>query len=172
MANAPILTDRTALERNRARAMRAPELFLHEAAAEELQHRLSMVNRAFNSPAVVSGFSDFWGRFLPHAKHTPDQEVLDLKPGAHDLVVHAMALHWANDPVGQLIQCRRALRPDGLLLAVGLGGQTLSELRAVFAQAEVEVSGGLSPRVAPMAEIRDLGRCYSARALRCRLPTA
>ena len=56
-----------------------------------------------------------------------------------------MALHWANDPVGQLIQCHRALRPDGLLLVVCLGGETLHELRAALGQAEIEVTGGLSP---------------------------
>lgn len=87
----------------------------------------------------------------------PDDERLDLAPGAFDLVIHGLCLHWANDPVGQLIQARRALVPDGLLLAVLLGGQTLAELRAAFAQAETEISGGLSPRVAPMADIRDLG---------------
>jgi SAM-dependent methyltransferase len=76
---------------------------------------------------------------------------------AHDLVIHAMGLHWANDPVGQLVQCRRALRPDGLLIALMFGGQTLSELRAALAQAESQVTGGLSPRVLPMGEIRDLG---------------
>jgi SAM-dependent methyltransferase len=68
-----------------------------------------------------------------------------------------MALHWANDPVGQLVQCRRALRPDGLLLALFFGGQTLHELRSALASAEAEVTDGLSPRVLPMGEIRDLG---------------
>jgi len=72
-------------------------------------------------------------------------------------VIHAMALHWANDLVGQLIQCRRALQPDGLFLAACFGGQTLIELRAALAEAEIEITGGLSPRIAPMAEIRDLG---------------
>jgi SAM-dependent methyltransferase len=86
-----------------------------------------------------------------------DSEVLDLAPGAHDLVVHALALHWANDPVGQIIQCRRALRPDGLFLALAFGGQTLHELRAALAEAETELTGGLSPRVLPMGDIRDLG---------------
>jgi ubiquinone/menaquinone biosynthesis C-methylase UbiE len=66
-----------------------------------------------------------------------DDEVLDLVPGAHDLVIHALALHWANDPVGQLVQARRALRPDGLFLCVSFGGQTLAELRAALAEAEV-----------------------------------
>jgi SAM-dependent methyltransferase len=72
-------------------------------------------------------------------------------------VVHALGLHWADDPVGQLVQCRRALSPDGMLMALLFGGQTLHELRSALAQAETEVTGGLSPRVAPMAEIRDLG---------------
>jgi SAM-dependent methyltransferase len=106
---------------------------------------------------VVTGFPAFWQAAFPEARVVSDDEVLDLEVGAYDLVIHAMALHWANDPVGQLIQCRRALRPDGFFLGVGFGGQTLAELRAALAEAEVAVAGGLSPRVVPMAEIRDLG---------------
>ena len=68
-----------------------------------------------------------------------------------------MALHWANDPVGQLVQARLALQPDGMLIATLFGGQTLHELRAVLAEAESATRGGLSPRILPMAEIRDLG---------------
>jgi hypothetical protein len=68
-----------------------------------------------------------------------------------------MALHWANDPVGQLVQCRRRCGQTGCSWRVLFGGQTLHELRAVLAEAEAEVTGGLSPRVLPMGEIRDLG---------------
>ena len=71
--------------------------------------------------------------------------------------MHALALHWANDPVGQIIQCRRALKADGLFLGVCLGGQTLNELRSVLGQAESQLLGGLSPHIAPMGEVRDLG---------------
>ncbi|MEC7962557.1 MAG: methyltransferase domain-containing protein [Pseudomonadota bacterium] len=158
-SEAPRLTDRAALTRNRARALKAdaPALFLQEAAIEEVQHRLQMVNRTFTNCAVVTGFPAFWQAAFPEARVVSDDEVLDLEVGAYDLVIHAMALHWANDPVGQLIQCRRALRPDGFFLGVGFGGQTLAELRAALAEAEVAVAGGLSPRVVPMAEIRDLG---------------
>ena len=152
----PLLTDRTALARNRARAQ-ASALFLHETAREEAEDRTSFVNRAFTKPAVVTPFAQAWEGFMEGAKIVPDDDVLDLEPGAHDLVVHAMGLHWANDPVGQLIQCRRALQDDGLLIAITLGGQTLHELRAALGQAEIEVTGGLSPRVLPMGEIRDLG---------------
>ncbi|VAW03188.1 SAM-dependent methyltransferase, BioC-like [hydrothermal vent metagenome] len=116
-----------------------------------------MVNKSFKDMAIISGFPDFWQNAFPQATCRADDEVLDLPEAGFDLILHAMALHWANDPVGQLIQSRRALRPDGLLLAVLLGGKTLHELRASLAEAEAEVSGGLSPRIAPMGEVRDLG---------------
>ncbi len=152
----PDLTDRAALRRNRARA-RARAMFLHEDAAGELKERLAEVNRTFTDPALVTGHPDFWRSVLPQARVVEDREVLDLEPGAHDLMVHALALHWSADPVGQLVQCRRALRPDGLFLGVMFGGQTLAELRACLAEAEAALSGGLAPRVLPMGEIRDLG---------------
>ncbi|MEE9388233.1 MAG: SAM-dependent methyltransferase [Paracoccaceae bacterium] len=153
----PDLTDRSALLRNRARAMAAPAMFLQHEAVDEVKQRLEMVNRTFTSPAIVSGFPNYWADVIPGAHMCDDNDVLDLTPQAHDLVVHAMAMHWANDPVGQLVQARRALKPDGLFLGVMFGGQTLSELRLALAEAETAVTGGLSPRVAPMGEIRDLG---------------
>ena len=146
----PILTDRAALARNRARAR---VFFLQEEARDEVQERLTEVNRTFTAPVVVSGFPGLW----PDFPVVPDDETLALREGAHDLVIHALALHWANDPVGQLVQCRRALQPDGLFIGLMFGGQTLYELRACLAEAEAEVTGGLSPRVLPMGEIRDLG---------------
>ncbi|MFN7224180.1 MAG: SAM-dependent methyltransferase [Paracoccaceae bacterium] len=151
MQTPPILTDRIALARNRKRAT---EFFLHDEVRSELQERLIEVNRTFTAPAVVSGFPDYWRDI---GTHVTDDDTLSLTPGAHDLVIHALCLHWANDPVGQLVQCRHALRPDGLFLGLMFGGQTLHELRACLAEAEAEVTGGLSPRVLPMGEIRDLG---------------
>ncbi|MEL6684466.1 MAG: methyltransferase domain-containing protein [Pseudomonadota bacterium] len=152
----PQITDRAALARNRARAL-PDAMFLQEHAADELHERLNEVNRTFTSVAIVTGFPDFWAARYPNATIVADDETLDLKPQAHDLILHAMCLHWANDPVGQLVQARHALKPDGLLLCTFLGGQTLHELRASLAEAEAAVTGGLSPRIAPMGEIRDLG---------------
>lgn len=157
MQNAPLLTDRKALLAHRRRADHDGGMFLQTTAADDLQDRLSMVNRTFTAPAIVTAFPDIWAERLPNAVIVPDDEVLSLKPGAHDLVIHSMCLHWANDPVGQLIQCRHALKNDGLLLTASFGGQTLHELRASLAQAEAEITGGLSPRILPMGEIRDLG---------------
>lgn len=146
----PILTDRRALALHRARA---DAFFLQAEAVLEVQERLTEVNRVFTSPIVVTAFPHLW----PDMACIADDEVLDLQADAQDLVIHAMTLHWANDPVGQLVQCRRALRPDGLFVGLLFGGQTLHELRACLAQAEIEIMGGLSPRVLPMGEIRDLG---------------
>ncbi len=157
MQNAPLLTDRTALSKMRQRADLAKGMFLQEAAADDIQDRLSLVNRSFTAPVIISAFPEVWEGRIDGAMIVSDEEVLDLTPGHHDLVIHAMCLHWANDPVGQLIQCRHALKSDGLLITSSFGGQTLHELRASLAQAESEITGGLSPRVLPMGEIRDLG---------------
>jgi SAM-dependent methyltransferase len=159
MTATPLLTDRGTLSRHRLRASRmsGAETFLHELAADVLEERLDEVKRDFTRVAVVTGHGDFWARRFPGARIVPDDELLNLEPLAYDLVLHTLALHWANDPVGQLIQARRALVPDGLFLCATFGGRTLFELRAVLAEAEVSLTGGLSPRVLPMGEIRDLG---------------
>lgn len=157
-SHVPSLTDPAALARNRARAGRiGPVDFLHRIVADEIQFRRAEVNRTFTDIAVVTGHPDFWAQALPGAKLVADTPELDLHPGGHDLVIHAMALHWAEDPVGQLAQCARALRPDGLLIAACPAFRTLHQLRDALTRAEAQVLGGLSPRVLPMAEIRDLG---------------
>ncbi|MEX0339438.1 MAG: SAM-dependent methyltransferase [Arenibacterium sp.] len=156
MSTPPSLFDRPALTRHRDRATREA-LFLHEAALDEVEDRLQLVNRSFNSIGIVTPFPDLWRTVYPAARFISDSDVLDLETENHDLIVHAMCLHWANDPVGQIIQCRRALHPDGLFLGLMLGGNTLAELRVALAEAESRLTGGLSPRILPMAEIRDIG---------------
>ncbi|WP_374327672.1 methyltransferase domain-containing protein [Paracoccus pantotrophus] len=157
-SSVPGLTDRRALERNRARALRlGPVDFLHRIVADEIEDRLAEVNRRFSAVAVVTGQPQFWRDAMPSAAIVADTPVLALEPGAHDLVIHALALHWAEDPVGQIAQAARALRPDGLFIAACPGGRSLHELRDALTRAEAEVTGGLSPRVLPMGEIRDLG---------------
>lgn len=156
VARMSTLTDPNRLPLMRARA-RDDGLFLQREAAAEIQDRLIEVNRRFTDVAVVTGFPGLWREYFPDALIVPDDDTLALTPGAHDLVIHGLSLHWANDPVGQLIQSRRALRPDGLFLGVLYGGQTLAELRAVLSETEIALTGGLSPRVLPMGDIADLG---------------
>jgi len=86
-----------------------------------------------------------------------EPEALPFAPGSFDAVLSVLALHWVNDLPGALLQLRRALKPDGLLLVSLLGGETLSELRQALMTAEFAEEGGVSPRVSPFAELRDLG---------------
>ena len=157
MSKPNVLVDRKALELNRNRAIGRDEYFLHELAIAEIKDRLSSINRDFQSIAIVSGLSTPWGQAFPKATIIQDKENLNLANGKYDLIIHGMALHWANDPVGQLIQARLALKNDGLMIAVCLGGTTLNELRNVFIEAETKLFGGIHPRFMPLAEIRDLG---------------
>lgn len=158
MSHSLPLTDRNTLAKNRQRATRiAGDFFLHDAVHAEIKDRLSMVNKSFTAPAIVTGFPTLWREWFPTATIVSDTDTLSLKEGAHDVVIHALSLHWANDPVGQLIQCNRALKPDGLMIAALFGDQTLNELRSSLSSAEATLTGGLSPRVLPMGELRDLG---------------
>ncbi|QHQ36917.1 methyltransferase domain-containing protein [Algicella marina] len=160
MSSAPRLFDSEALSQRRHRAALAPAHFLQRQAAAEVRERLEDINRVFTAPAVIGPQAEEWSRWLGienTAVVLPDAEILPFKKGSHDLIVHALSLHWANDPVGQLVQMRLALQPDGLMIACCFGGRSLSELRAVLAEAEAKIRSGLSPRVAPMGEIRELG---------------
>lgn len=86
-----------------------------------------------------------------------DEEALPIARESVDLIVSPLALTWTNDLPGALVQMRRALKPDGLLLAALAGGGTLSELRFAMTKAEDELTGGASPRVMPFADVRQIG---------------
>ena len=161
---APILFDRALLRMRQHRASRGePATFLLDRVAEDMEERLHAVLRDFAEVA------DIWTpgevlqapsreRFKSVAHIDPsDQETLPLQPESLDLAVSALAFQFVNDLPGVLAQIRRALKPDGLLLAAMIGGDTLTELRQSFAAAEAELEGGVSPRVAPSADLRDIG---------------
>jgi SAM-dependent methyltransferase len=162
---APVLFDRALLRARQARARKQGEAaFLLDRVAEDMADRIAAVTRDFADVA------DIWtpgealrgtppGRFksVRHVGLESGSEVLPLEPESLDLAVSALAFHFVNDLPGVLAQIRRALRPDGLLLAALPGGDTLTELRQSFAAAEAECEGGVSPRVVPFADLRDIG---------------
>ncbi|MGY3449480.1 methyltransferase domain-containing protein [Bradyrhizobium sp. USDA 4353] len=164
-ATAPTLFDRSLLALRLRRAARAPETFLLERVAEDLADRLAAVNRSFQSAADIwtpgDGLRSHLAGQVAELAHVapPDTatETLPLQPQSLDLALSALAFQFVNDLPGVLAQIRRALRPDGLLLAAMIGGDTLTELRQSFAAAEAECEGGVSPRVAPFADLRDIG---------------
>jgi SAM-dependent methyltransferase len=160
---APKLFDRALLAKRQERARKLePATFLLDRVVADMEERLSAVTREFADAADIwtpdEGVS-FGARFKSFARIAPPdaQEVLDLQPESLDLALSALAFQFVNDLPGVLAQIRRALRPDGLLLAAMIGGDSLTELRQSFAAAEAELEGGVSPRVAPFADLRDIG---------------
>ena len=161
---APLLFDRALLLARQDRARRlGPATFLLDRVTEDMDERLAAVTREFSDAAEIWTPGELLrkpvaDRFKSITRIEPDQtETLKLAPESLDLAVSALAFQFVNDLPGVLAQIRRALRPDGLLLAAMIGGDTLTELRQSFAQAEAECEGGVSPRVAPFADLRDVG---------------
>jgi SAM-dependent methyltransferase len=165
MSEGSTIFDRNLLRRRqrRARAL-GPATFLIDRVAIELGERLAVVLRQFERAADLGTPTGAARRVLTESGKVgtvvdviADEEALPFAAGSLDLVVSALALQFVNDLPGTLIQIRRALKPDGLLLAALIGGDSLTELRQAFAQAESETEGGVSPRVAPFADLRELG---------------
>jgi SAM-dependent methyltransferase len=179
MADGPAIFDRALLRRRRRRAQAlGPATFLLDRVAGDLADRLAAVLRRFafavdlGSPgeavraalfslgtvgAIVRADAVPDGGKRPEKLVAADEEALPFADASLDLVVSALALQFVNDLPGALVQIRRALKPDGLFLAALLGGETLTELRQAFAEAESEIEGGVSPRVAPFTDLRELG---------------
>jgi SAM-dependent methyltransferase len=156
----PPLFDFSAKQRARERArLFGDDRFLEQAAVEGLADRLAAVTRTFKQalwigetvPPKILPFAAHW-----HCREFDAHEVLTAE-GPFDLAVSLFSLQWINDLPGALVQIRSHLKPDGLFLAALLGGGTLTELRQSFAHAEIATRGGVSPRVAPFADVRDLG---------------
>jgi SAM-dependent methyltransferase len=165
------------VRRRLARASNHPADFLLDRVASDFEERLALVSRPFpraldlGTPGgqIAALLRKDAARFVAHASLVTgtrgrtlavvaDEEALPFAEGSFDLVASALSLHWTNDLPGVLVQIRRALAPDGLLLAALVGGQSLNELRTALTSAEAELTGGASPRVAPFADVRDLGQ--------------
>jgi SAM-dependent methyltransferase len=174
----PQVFDRALLRARRARAAAlGPSTFLIDRVAEDLADRLGAVLRRFPLAVDLATPGDAFRRALAASGNVgevlrvsqnidettcrwrvvADEEALPLRDASIDLVVSGLALQFVNDLPGTLVQVRRALKPDGLFVAALTGGETLTELRQALAEAEVEIEGGVSPRVAPSIDMRDLG---------------
>src|SRR6476661_2043296 len=176
MSSGSNIFDRRLLRMRQRRARRlTPATFLLDRVAADLGDRLSAVLRKFDVAVDLGPPRDAVRRVLAANNNistivaagldgdddglrvTADEETLPFAERSLDLVVSALALQFVNDLPGALIQIRRALKPDGLLLAALVGGDTLTELRQAIGAAESDVEGGVSPHVAPFADVRELG---------------
>ncbi len=176
----PLLVfDRALVRRRRERAVLGGDAsdFLFAEVANRLADRLADVKRSFAVGVDLGSRGGHMARAtmatgrvgrlyamdpspslaarLPAPSLAADEEALPFAPASLDLAVSSLALHWVNDLPGALVQLRRALKPDGLFLAAMFGGETLWELRQILTEAELAVSGGVSARVSPMADLRD-----------------
>ncbi|WP_421865464.1 methyltransferase domain-containing protein [Parvibaculum sp.] len=177
--------DRTTLRRRRDRAAENFPLhdFLVRRAGEDIVERIAGVNRSFEVAADLGAHrgalrqamtdaalqdgkigtlisADLSSEMLRHTtgpKIVADEETLPFADRSLNLVTSILSLHWVNDLPGTLIQARRALKSDGLFIAALFGGETLTELRQSLGEAEIECEGGLSPRISPFADLRDMG---------------
>ncbi len=167
------------LHRDRAAAGLAGFDFLFAEVGERLLDRLDDITRRFPraldlgchgdilagrlagrggiETLVACDLSEAMARRAGPLALAADEERLPFAGGVFDLVLSNLSLHWVNDLPGALVQIRRALKPDGLFLGTLFGGATCRELRQALAEAEIAVEGGLSPRVSPLAEVRDAG---------------
>ena len=183
MSSAPALFDPAVRRQRRDRAAEgfAEADFLLREICERLGERLEDILRQFPRAAIVGAWDGtpariLGGRFgietLIQIESSPqmaaqaaafgpvavaDEEALPLKEGGFDLILAPLTLHGVNDLPGALTQIRRALKPDGLFLGALWAGESLQNLRTAFAEAEISVTGGISPRVAPFADLRSLG---------------
>lgn len=169
----PLVFDRARLAANIARRDGTSD-FVTDLVVADLGDRLAPVTRDF-SRALIMGPDP---RLLPGAAQSAngpiqfeivstlfpaegfadvDPERLTLPASGYDLIVSLLDLQTVNDVPGFLAGLRRHLAPDGLLIAALIGGRTLTELRDAFLAADVEVLGGVAPRVAPMIDVRDAG---------------
>ena len=171
----PIIFDRASYRARRKRAAKVQgNTFLADLAVSAIAERIAAVNCRFESALdlgsrrsafkELAGLAQKWTHASPAASCgerdtfvVADEEALPFSEQIFDLVVSVLSLHSANDLPGALRQICRALKPNGLFMAAMFGGNTLTELRQSFAKAETEIRGGVSPRVSPFADIRDLG---------------
>lgn len=177
VAAPPAIFDRRLVRQRRERsgAHFTDHDFLHRRAMAEIVDRLEIVTRDFPLAAFI-GVGPLFSMLTPDCGVgrviavdlararlggerglIGDEERLPFSEQSLDLIVSLLTLHTANDLIGALAQARRSLRPDGLFLAALFGEETLKKLRAAFYAAETELTGGVSPRVAPFASVRDLG---------------
>lgn len=181
MSEMPCLFNQDLLRARLRRAVtQGPADFLLARAADDLAERLAAVLRTFDTvldiatpgPHAVevtatSGkakrvlqappLSEMAAPYGGVEQVEADPVILPFEPASLDAVISLLALHTVDDLPGTLIQIRRALRPDGMFMACIPGGQTLYELREAFTEAEIEIERGMSPRVFPYADVRDLG---------------
>lgn len=182
MATTPLIFDRQHYFRQRNRAAQGDfpaRDFLFREAADRLADRLDDIRRNFPlalelgshtgqlrevlggrggiATLVQTDVSCAMAAQNNGLRVVCDEEFLPFANGHFDLALSVLGLSTVNDLPGALVQLRHAIKPDGLLLAMVYGGQTLHELRDVLSRATLEIESGAAAYVSPFIDVRDAG---------------
>jgi len=174
MALPPKVFDRTLIAEHLSRRPAEPDDFVTQLALDDLASRLITVSRDFEQALIMapdgarlplmgrSASGAFAFERVSTVLGSPDAPLVDpeallLPREGYDLVVSLFDLQVINDVPGFLARIRAHLRPDGLMIAAALGGDSLTELRQAFLRADAETSGGAFARVAPFIPLADAG---------------
>lgn len=165
MTTAPQVFDRALYIARQSNASGDGLPLLDLRIADEMQDRISLINRSFDRAILIAPRADVFadslnttGKFNQLTTKAPTcSDDLNLEPDTFNAIFSLLDLHAVNDVPGYMAQVARALRPDGLAVFAFFAGETLRELREAWLEAEQQVTGGVSPRVAPMIDLRETG---------------
>jgi SAM-dependent methyltransferase len=165
MTTAPQVFNRTLYMARQTSASGEAVGLLDARIAEELQDRMSVINRNFETVLLIAPRPQVFTEALTHTgkiqtldtQQSRSSDNLELQAETYNAVISLLDLHAVNDVPGYMAQVARALKPDGLAVFSFFAGETLRELREAWLEAEQQITGGVSPRVAPMIDLRETG---------------
>jgi SAM-dependent methyltransferase len=165
MATTPQVFNRALYIDRQASASGEALQMLDARISEELQDRISLINRSFETATLIAPRAALYvealratGKFKNlHVANPTTEDDLQFTVNSLDSVISVLDLHAVNDVPGYMAQVANALQPDGLAVFAFFAGETLRELREAWLEAEQQVTGGASPRVAPMIDLKESG---------------
>jgi SAM-dependent methyltransferase len=165
MSVAPQVFDRSLYLARQANAKSEALALLDARIAEDLVDRLSLINRSFETALLIAPRPESFllalnatGKFIQLSTKDPtSSDNLELAATTQNAIISLLDLHAVNDVPGYMAQVANALKPDGLAVFAFFAGETLRELREAWLAAEQHITGGASPRVAPMIDLRETG---------------
>jgi SAM-dependent methyltransferase len=165
MNTAPQVFDRAVYLDRQSRASGDAMGLLDARVTEELLDRLLLINRNFEQALIIAPRAEEFaartqatGKFAALTAQPPSaSDDLKLTPSSFNAIISLLDLHTVNDVPGYMAQVANALQPDGLAMFAFFAGESLRELREAWLVAEQQVTGGASPRVAPMIDLRETG---------------
>lgn len=173
-----LIFDRNLLLQRRSNASLNKADFLIKHSLKDIQERLNEINRSFPSILNLGCRSPYLSDELLRRNGTQnvietnfscknsnnnnikviaDEENLSFDNNQFDLIISLLNLHNINDLPGCLTQLRNILKPNGIIIASMLGEKTLPELRTTLIKTELEHCNGVSPRMMPCIELKQLG---------------